>query len=88
MMRRRTLLGASALAALGLAGAAWAQDLPPLAQADRYTVGFEKMEDVVREYTPEHVADICGIRREHLEQAAHWIGTTPQMVSTELQGFY
>jgi ABC-type sugar transport system substrate-binding protein len=44
-MRRRYLLGATALvAALGLTGAALAQDLPPLEQKDSYTVGFAQSE--------------------------------------------
>ncbi|MBM7117902.1 molybdopterin oxidoreductase family protein [Archangium primigenium] len=55
---------------------------------DRYTVGFEDMETTVRDYPPEYVAELCGIRREDLELAATWIGTTPRMVSTVLQGFY
>jgi anaerobic selenocysteine-containing dehydrogenase len=53
-----------------------------------HTVGFEEMEAVTREYPPERVADICDIPREQLETAAEWIGTTPKMVSTALQGFY
>jgi ferredoxin-nitrate reductase len=55
---------------------------------EQHTVGYAKMEMVVREYPPERVAEICGIRREDLETAAEWIGTTPKMVSTVLQGFY
>ncbi|TNC64491.1 ABC transporter substrate-binding protein [Rubellimicrobium roseum] len=44
-MKRRFLLGASALAAtLGLTGLAQAQDLPPLEQKDSYTVGFAQSE--------------------------------------------
>ena len=43
-MNRRILLGASALAVLGLAGLAQAQDLPPLEQKDSYTVGFAQTE--------------------------------------------
>jgi ribose transport system substrate-binding protein len=43
-MNRRILLGASALALLGLSTLAQAQDLPPLAQADRYSVGFAQSE--------------------------------------------
>jgi anaerobic selenocysteine-containing dehydrogenase len=54
----------------------------------QHTVGFDGLEAVVREYTPEHVADICDIPLEKLEIAAEWIGTTPRMVSTVLQGFY
>lgn len=55
---------------------------------DRYTVGFEELDAVTREYTPDRVAEICGIPREHLETASEWIGSTARMVSTVLQGFY
>ncbi|MGE5385978.1 MAG: molybdopterin oxidoreductase family protein [Betaproteobacteria bacterium] len=54
----------------------------------RHTVGFEALDVVAREYPPERVAEICGIPRQQLETAAEWIGTTPRMVSTVLQGFY
>lgn len=54
----------------------------------RHTVGFEALEAVAREYPPERVAAICDIPREQLETASEWIGTTPRMVSTVLQGFY
>lgn len=54
----------------------------------RHTVGFEAMRDVSNEYPPERVAEICGIFQSDLEKAAEWIGTTPRMVSTVLQGFY
>jgi ribose transport system substrate-binding protein len=44
-MKRRFLLGASALAAgLALTGVAQAQGLPPLEQKDQYTVGFAQSE--------------------------------------------
>jgi anaerobic selenocysteine-containing dehydrogenase len=52
------------------------------------TVGFDAMSDVTNKYGPERVAEICGVPREALERAAEWIGTTPRMVSTVLQGFY
>jgi anaerobic selenocysteine-containing dehydrogenase len=55
---------------------------------DRHTVGFAGMEAVVRDYPPERVAGICDIAQQDLEIAAEWIGTTPRMVSTVLQGFY
>lgn len=55
---------------------------------DSYTVGYDALEAVVREYPPERVAEICGIPQRDLETAAEWIGTTPRMVSTVLQGFY
>ncbi|MDB6171479.1 MAG: nitrate reductase [Chthoniobacteraceae bacterium] len=53
-----------------------------------HTVGFEKLEAVVREYPPERVAEICGLTVGELETAAQWIGTTERFVSTVLQGFY
>jgi anaerobic selenocysteine-containing dehydrogenase len=55
---------------------------------DAHTVGFEGMEAVTRAYPLERVAEICDVPREQLETAAEWIGTTPKMVSTVLQGFY
>ncbi|MGH7103338.1 MAG: molybdopterin oxidoreductase family protein [Acetobacteraceae bacterium] len=54
----------------------------------QYTVGFEQLDAVTREYPPERVAGICGISRGDLETAAEWIGATERMVSTVLQGFY
>lgn len=55
---------------------------------DAHTVGFDKMEAITRDYPPEKVAQICDIPQQQLETAAEWIGTTPKMVSTVLQGFY
>lgn len=55
---------------------------------DANTVGFGEMEAITRDYPPERVAEICDIPRQQLETAAEWIGTTPKMVSTVLQGFY
>lgn len=55
---------------------------------DKYTVGFEELKTVTDEYPPARVAEICGVAQKDLETAAEWIGTTPRMVSTVLQGFY
>jgi ferredoxin-nitrate reductase len=54
----------------------------------QHTVGFEQLDAVTREYPPERVAEICGLAQRDLETAAEWIGATPRMVSTVLQGFY
>jgi galactofuranose transport system substrate-binding protein len=43
MKRRNLFLGVTAIA-LGLSATAFAQDLPPLAQKERYKVGFSQME--------------------------------------------
>jgi anaerobic selenocysteine-containing dehydrogenase len=53
-----------------------------------HTVGFDGLEAVTRAYPPERAAEICGVPNEQIETAAEWIGTTPRMVSTVLQGFY
>lgn len=54
----------------------------------QHTVGLAELKAVVREYPPGRVADICGIAPEDLQKAVEWIGTTPRVVSTVLQGFY
>ena len=53
-----------------------------------HTVGFDELDAVTRDYWPDKVAQICDIPKRDLETAAEWIGTTPRMVSTVLQGFY
>lgn len=55
---------------------------------NEHTVGFDGLEEVVRDYPPARVVEICGIPQEDLEHAAEWIGTTDRFVSTVLQGFY
>lgn len=55
---------------------------------EKYTVGFERLDETTRAYPPDRVAEICGVPRHELETAAEWIGATPRMVSTVLQGFY
>ena len=65
-MKRRFLLGASALAAaMAVTGAVQAQDLPPLEQKDRYTVGFAQMESnnpwrIAETRSFEETAEECG----------------------------
>ena len=46
----------------------------------------EPLKKTVREYTPKMVADICGISVEQLTEAAHWFGTSPQVLSLYCQG--
>lgn len=55
---------------------------------DAHTVGFASLKAVTDHYTPERVAELCGIRQNDLETAVEWMATTPKMVSTVLQGFY
>ncbi|MES2958146.1 MAG: molybdopterin-dependent oxidoreductase, partial [Pseudomonadota bacterium] len=39
-----------------------------------HTNGFEALRDRVREYTPKHVTQICGLKEDDLVQAARWFG--------------
>lgn len=53
-----------------------------------HTLGYEDLKTVVEPYTPEHVADICGIAAADLRRAAAIFGTSERVLSTVLQGFY
>jgi assimilatory nitrate reductase catalytic subunit len=37
-----------------------------------HTTGFEALRDRVREFTPRHVAQVCGLREDDIVQAARW----------------
>jgi len=37
-----------------------------------HTTGFDELKTLVREYTPEHVAHVCGLKKEDLFTAAKW----------------
>ena len=39
-----------------------------------HTSGFEALRDRVREFTPKHVAQICGLKEDDIVQAARWFG--------------
>jgi ferredoxin-nitrate reductase len=55
---------------------------------DEHTVGFEKLEEVVSEYTPERVEGITGVPAKKLRAAARLLGSAEKLFSTVLQGFY
>ncbi|MCR8898780.1 nitrate reductase [Gordonia sp. GONU] len=55
---------------------------------DSHTVGFDELRQRVEQYTPEVVADICGIPADDLRHAARVLGTAERLMSTVLQGFY
>jgi len=52
----------------------------------RHTEGFEALQDVVRAYTPEVVARMCGIAEADLIQAARWFGGHTPTLSLYCQG--
>ena len=39
-----------------------------------HTTGFDALRDRVREYTPKHVATLCGLKEADIVQAARWFG--------------
>jgi ferredoxin-nitrate reductase len=55
---------------------------------DAHTVGYEDLERVVQEYTPDRVGGICGVEPGAIREAARIVGTADRLVSTVLQGVY
>ena len=51
-----------------------------------HTTGFEALKTLVRDCTPEHVADVCGLRKEDIYTAAQWFATSPATLSLYCQG--
>jgi assimilatory nitrate reductase catalytic subunit len=51
-----------------------------------HTEGFPELKNLLREYTPEAVADICGIRADDVVQAARWFGASKATLSLYCQG--
>jgi assimilatory nitrate reductase catalytic subunit len=51
-----------------------------------HTSGFEALRDRVREYTPKHVAQLCGLKEDDLVQAARWFGSHTPSLSVYCQG--
>jgi anaerobic selenocysteine-containing dehydrogenase len=53
-----------------------------------HTIGREALEQVVADYDPDRVGDICGVDPDDVRRAARIFGTTDRVLSTVLQGFY
>ncbi|MFC7462985.1 molybdopterin-dependent oxidoreductase [Hydrogenophaga defluvii] len=51
-----------------------------------HTSGFDELKALVREYTPESVAQTCGLKKEDLFTAAKWFATSPATLSLYCQG--
>jgi assimilatory nitrate reductase catalytic subunit len=51
-----------------------------------HTNGFDELKTLVREYTPEHVAQMCGIKKEDLFVAAKLFATSSATLSLYCQG--
>lgn len=51
-----------------------------------HTGGFDALQSLVEEYTPEHVSGICGIDPAALREVAQMIGTSPSFLSLWCMG--
>jgi assimilatory nitrate reductase catalytic subunit len=51
-----------------------------------HTTGFDALKALVRECTPEAVAQTCGLAKEDLFTAARWFATSPATLSLYCQG--
>jgi assimilatory nitrate reductase catalytic subunit len=51
-----------------------------------HTNGFDELKTLVRDCTPDRVADMCGIRKEDLFTAAKWFATSTATLSLYCQG--
>ena len=52
------------------------------------TLGFEQLAATVAAWTPERVAEVCGVDAGLVRETARIFGTTERVTSTVLQGFY
>jgi assimilatory nitrate reductase catalytic subunit len=51
-----------------------------------HTQGFDKLKSLVRDCTPDLVAQICGLSKDELFTAARWFATSPATLSVYCQG--
>jgi assimilatory nitrate reductase catalytic subunit len=52
----------------------------------QHTTGFDDLKATVREYTPELVSQVCGVKKEDLAQLAKLFATSPATLSLYCQG--
>jgi ferredoxin-nitrate reductase len=55
---------------------------------DAHTVGLEALERTVSPYTPERVAEICGVAARDVRRAAEIVGEAERLLTFVLQGVY
>ncbi|MFZ3184017.1 MAG: molybdopterin-dependent oxidoreductase [Pseudomonas sp.] len=53
---------------------------------EQHTEGFDALKTLVRDFTPQMVAELCGINVVDLQTCAHWIGTSPSFLSLWCMG--
>ena len=62
------------------------EGLADLAYIEAHTDGFDELKNIVREYTPEAAARICGVPVADIVQAAQWFGKSKATLSLYCQG--
>ncbi|MEO3941171.1 nitrate reductase [Paenarthrobacter nicotinovorans] len=58
------------------------------AYINQHTLGFPELAKTVEEWTPEAAAEVCGVNADDIRAAARIFGTSTNVLSTVLQGFY
>ncbi len=53
-----------------------------------HTIGVDRLRSGVEPWTPEAVAETCGVSADDVREAARIFGTSARVLSTVLQGFY
>lgn len=53
---------------------------------DVHTEGYAELKNLVHDYPPQKVAELCGIALEHLLTCARWIGQAPSFLSLWCMG--
>ena len=62
------------------------EGLVDLGYVERHTQGFEALQAIVRDFTPEAVASACGLSQDDLIKAARWFGDSTATLSLYCQG--
>jgi assimilatory nitrate reductase catalytic subunit len=62
------------------------EDLIDPAYIEAHTEGFSELKRTLRDFTPQYVAQTCGIREDQLVQAARWFGASKASLSLYCQG--
>ena len=70
----------------GMLNALLWENLANAAYIGAHTRGYEELKTLVREYTPEFVAETCGISSDELLTAARWFGTARAALSLYCMG--
>ena len=72
----------------GLAQQLIENDRVDRAFVDLHTIGFDALEKTVSTYSPERVAEICGVAADDVRRAAEILGEAERLLTFVLQGVY